>query len=66
MRERDLIRLEFFHVLDRIKTYAHSKATERFIDQIRPTSDRDSLKEKLSLVEDFMKVSNRVNLYNFE
>ncbi len=66
MRERDLIRLEFFQVLERIKTYAHSKATERFIDQIRPITDPTLLKERIALVEDFLRVSEKLLLYSFE
>ncbi|WPM32381.1 endonuclease MutS2 [Hydrogenobacter sp. T-2] len=66
MRERDLIRLEFFQVLERIKTYANSKATERFIDQIRPIKDPTLLKENITLVENFLKVSDRLLLYPFE
>ncbi|MCS6998434.1 MAG: endonuclease MutS2 [Aquificaceae bacterium] len=66
MRERDLIKLEFFQVLDRIKVHAHSKATERFIEALRPITDRQKLEENLQLFEDFMKVSDRITLYPFE
>ncbi len=66
MRDRDLIRLEFFQVLERIKVYAHSKATERFIDQRRPIRDRKTLEETIKLTEDFIKISDKVILYEFE
>ncbi|MEN3028089.1 MAG: endonuclease MutS2, partial [Aquificaceae bacterium] len=66
MRERDLIKLEFFQVLDRIKGHAHSKATERFIETLRPITDRQRLEENLQLLEDFTKVSERITLYPFE
>lgn len=66
MRERDLIRLEFFQVLDRIKAYAHSKATERFIEQVRPIREHKTLEEELKLLEDFLNVSDRLLLYEFE
>lgn len=66
MRERDLIRLEFFQVLDRIKAYAHSKATERFIEQVRPIREHKTLEEELKLLEDFLSVSDRLLFYEFE
>ncbi|MCS6957368.1 MAG: endonuclease MutS2 [Aquificaceae bacterium] len=66
MRERDLIKLEFFQLLERIKVYANSKATERFIDNTRPTTEKQALEDTIRLVEDFMKVSKNLNLYNFE
>ena len=66
MRERDLIKLEFFQLLERIKVYANSKATERFIDNIRPITEKQALEDTIRLVEDFMKVSKNLNLYNFE
>ncbi len=66
MRERDLIKLEFFQVLHRIKTYSHSKATEKYIDQIRPTSHRHTLEENLKLFEDFSKASDGLTLYSFD
>ncbi|MFN3976784.1 MAG: endonuclease MutS2, partial [Aquificaceae bacterium] len=66
MRERDLIKLEFFQVLERLKAYVHSKATERFIDQIRPITDRQLLEENISLVKDFAYVWEEINLYKFD
>ncbi len=66
MREKDLVKLEFFQVLERIKAYTHSKATERFIDQIRPLTDRHLIEEKIRLIEDFMQVYDGLSLYQFE
>lgn len=66
MRERDLIKLEFFQVLERLKTYTHSKATERFVDQIRPLTDRQLLEENIRLVEDFVHVYEEISLYKFD
>ncbi len=66
MREKDLIKLEFFQVLDRIKAYSHSKATERYIDQIKPITDKESLQETIKLVEDFIKVHEDLKIYQFE
>ncbi len=66
MRDKDLIRLEFFQVLDRIKAYAHSKATERLIEQIRPITDHKSLEDTVHLLQDYMRVSDRILIYEFE
>ena len=66
MRDRDLIRLEFFQVLERIKTHARSKATERYIDQIRPIKDPTLLREEINLLEEFLKISHRLLIYPFE
>ncbi len=66
MRDKDLIKLEFFHVLDRIKAYAHSKATEKLINQIKPITDRKALEDTIGLVEDYLKIADRVLLYEFE
>ncbi|MCS7171078.1 MAG: endonuclease MutS2 [Aquificaceae bacterium] len=66
MRERDLLRLDFFQVLEKIKTYAHSKATERFIDHIRPITDRQTLEDAYRLLRDFSEVCHGLSIYNFE
>ncbi|MCX8060346.1 MAG: endonuclease MutS2, partial [Aquificaceae bacterium] len=66
MREKDLLKLEFFNLLDQIKVNVHSRATERYIQQVRPITDKQALEEQLRLVEDFMKVYQQVNLYPFE
>ncbi|MFN7065425.1 MAG: endonuclease MutS2 [Aquificaceae bacterium] len=66
MREKDLIRLEFFQVLERLKGYVRSKATERYIDQIKPITDRQSLEEVIKLTEDFIKIYEDLRLYQFD
>ncbi|MCS7308095.1 MAG: endonuclease MutS2 [Aquificaceae bacterium] len=66
MRDRDLIKLDYFQVLDKIKAYTHCKATEKFIDRIRPITDREKLEESVRLVEDFRYVFERLSLYSFE
>ncbi|MDW8433764.1 MAG: endonuclease MutS2, partial [Aquificaceae bacterium] len=66
MRDRDLVKLNYFQVLDKIRVYTHSKATERFIDRIRPITDREKLEESIRLVEDFRHVVERLSLYSFE
>ncbi len=66
MRERDLIKLEFFQFLERVKSYVHSKATERFVDQVKPITDRGLLEERIGLVEAFVKVCDDIKLYKFD
>ncbi|MFN3947562.1 MAG: endonuclease MutS2, partial [Aquificaceae bacterium] len=66
MREKDLIKLEFFQILNRIKAHSHSKATERYIDQIKPITNKESVQETIKLVEDFIKVHEDLKLYPFE
>lgn len=66
MRERDLIKLEFFQVLERIKAYSHSKATERYIEQIRPITQKQALEETIELTKDFAQILDKLNLYAFD
>jgi DNA mismatch repair protein MutS2 len=66
MRERDLERLEFFKVLDKIKEFVHSKATERFVDSIRPIKDSEHLKSEINITRDFMKIEENVPIYPFD
>lgn len=66
MREKDLIKLEFFQILERIKAYTNSRATEKFVDQIKPIKEKQTLEDTIRLVQDFINVSESLNLYSFE
>jgi DNA mismatch repair protein MutS2 len=66
MRERDLIKLEFYNFLSRMKAYTHSEATEKYIDDIKPFIDPSAISRQITLVEDFMEVVDRISIYNFE
>ena len=66
MREKDLAKLEFFQFIELIKEHTHSKATERYLQDVRPIKDAQTLQREISLVEDFMAVSDRITLYSFD
>ncbi len=66
MRERDLERLEFFKVLEKLKEFVSSKATERFIDSLRPIKDPDDLRRQINITADFMKMAEDVPIYPFD
>ncbi len=66
MREKDLVKLEFFRILELLREYVHSKATERYLQEVRPIKDSELLLKEMNLVEDFIPVSDRVNLYAFD
>jgi len=66
MRERDLERLEFFKILEKIKEFVHSKATERFVDKIRPIKDPEHLRSEINITRDFIKVEESVPIYPFD
>ncbi|RMH04274.1 MAG: hypothetical protein D6699_04260, partial [Aquificota bacterium] len=66
MREKDLVKLEFFRILELLREYVHSKATERYLQEVRPIRDSELLLKEMNLVEDFIPVSDRVNLYAFD
>ncbi|MFN3814156.1 MAG: endonuclease MutS2 [Aquificaceae bacterium] len=66
MRDRDLERLEFLKLLERIGEFVHSKATERFIKNIRPIVDCEDLKVEMSLVSDFFAIEEGLSLYTFD
>ncbi|SHK45812.1 endonuclease MutS2 [Thermocrinis minervae] len=66
MREQDLIRLEYFKVLDYIKNCSHCPATKDYIQTLRPYSSPEQIKEAVRLTEDFLRVADRLELYPFE
>ncbi len=66
MRDKDLERLEFFKLLERVGEFAHSKATERFIRSIRPIVDCEGLKREMGLVSDFFAIEEELSLYAFD
>lgn len=66
MRDKDLERLEFFKVLEKIKEFTNSKATKRFIDGLRPIRDAEHLKKEINVTADFMKIQEDVPICPFD
>ncbi|WP_448587527.1 endonuclease MutS2 [Thermocrinis sp.] len=66
MREKDLAHLELEKVFERIKTHLNSKATERFLETLKPITDPQALRQEVQLVEDFLAVEEGLKIYPFE
>ncbi|WP_448584711.1 endonuclease MutS2 [Thermocrinis sp.] len=66
MREKDFVHLELRKILERIKTYFNSKATERFLENLRPITDPSILRQEIHLVEDLFAVEENLTIYPFD
>ncbi len=65
MRDRDLQRLEFDKVKEKLKEFSNSPATRELIDKLKPIIDREELLSEIELYEAFSEVEN-ITFYNFE
>jgi len=66
VREKDFAHLELEKVLERIKAYFNSKATESFLRSLKPITDPTALKNEIQLIEDFLAVEENLSIYPFE
>jgi len=66
VRDKDFANLELEKVLGRIKTYFNSKATERFLENLKPILDPSTLRQEIQLVEDFIAVEENLKIYPFD
>lgn len=64
MREKDLERLEFDRIKERLKEKAHSPATRDLVESLRPSTDPDEVRRAVETFESFRKVSD-LPLYEF-
>ncbi|MDQ7038882.1 MAG: endonuclease MutS2 [Aquificota bacterium] len=58
MRERDLEKLEFNRVKEKLKEFVHSPATEEVVDRLRPMTDPEEVKRSIEVFESFRKVGD--------
>jgi len=65
VREKDFSHLELWKVFERLKGYFNSKATEKFLQTLRPYTDVEGLRQEIQLVEDFLAVEESLTLYPF-
>ncbi len=65
MREKDFAHLELWKVFERIKGYFNSKATEKFLQTLKPYTEVEGLRQEIQLVEDFLAIEESVILYPF-
>ncbi len=56
MREKDLRKLELEKILNRLKGYASSPATERYIEERRPLRSELKVREEVRDTESFLKI----------
>ena len=65
MREKDLERLEFFKIKDKLKTFSHSEATQTLIEELTPFTEREQLERELELTRVFFEIKDSVPIYEF-
>ncbi len=65
MREKDLERLEFTRIKEKLKELSHSPATKELIEALRPQTDTEKVAEEIQLFESFLEVEE-LTLYEFE
>jgi len=53
--------LEFPHIINRIKKYAHTDSTSVFIEQLMPMTSLDDIKQKLSETDDYLSIVLRMS-----
>ncbi len=64
MRERDLERLEFTKIKERLKSFVHSPATEELIDRLRPSTDPEEVRRSIDIFESFKDLED-IPIYEF-
>ncbi len=65
MREKDLEKLEFNKVKEKLAEFAHSEATKEKIRNLKPTTDKENLKKEIELTKAFFNVADKVSVYEF-
>ena len=65
MREKDLEKLEFNKVKEKLSEFAHSEATKERIKQLKPTTDKEELQKEIELTKAFFRIADKVSLYEF-
>jgi DNA mismatch repair protein MutS2 len=65
VREKDFSHLELWKIFERIKGSFNSKATEKFLQTLKPYTDVEGLRQEVQLVEDFLAVEESLALYPF-
>ena len=65
MREKDLEKLEFNKVKEKLAEFVHSEATQEKIRNLKPTTDRETLKKEIELTKAFFNVADKVSVYEF-
>ena len=65
MRDKDLQRLEFFKVKEKLKSLTRSQATHRLIDELSPITHIDTLRQELEIAEVFLEEGDKISLYEF-
>lgn len=64
MRDRDLSKLEYGKIKEKLREFVHSPATEELIQSLRPLREKEKLLEEIELYTSFSEVE--VPLYPFE
>jgi len=65
VREKDFSHLELWKVFEKLKGSFNSKATEKFLQTLKPYTNVEELKQEVQLVEDFLAVEESLTLYPF-
>jgi len=66
MREKDLKKLEFDKVKEVLSSYVHSPATKERIQNLKPYTEREKIKEEIELSKAFFEIAEDVKLFEFE
>ncbi len=64
MRDRDLSKLEYDHVKEKLKEFVHSPATAELVDKLRPFREKEELLREIELYTALSDVE--IPLYSFE
>lgn len=64
MREEDLRKLEFEKILSKLREFVHSPATEKLLESLRPSTNREEVVSLIELFTSFRDIDLR--LYRFE
>ncbi len=65
MRDKDLQRLEFTRIKEKLKSFSHSPATDELIDRLTPTADSELLKQEIEITATLLELKDRIQVYEF-
>ena len=65
MRTRDLEKLEFNKVKEKLAEFVHSEATRERIRNLKPITDKETLQKEIELSKAFFNVADKVSVYEF-
>ena len=65
MREKDLEKLGYNIIKERLRSFAHSVPTCERIDALRPSADPEEVKERIALYRDFEEIAKNVVIPDF-